>query len=148
MTKSIVTQKKIEFIGNLLNFIKNTRDRICYISMSKSYDYIKNEINDRGIYGNIFFIDCISKSLFVDVADTTDCIYFKVPADLKEFSKELAILTKVAKRLRTDPIEMLRRAAADPKIPPLVVQMFQGEGDIRMTALRLYGKAVLAGLKK
>ncbi len=66
----------------------------------------------------------------------------------REFSKEMAILTKVAKRLRADPIEMLRRAAADPKIPPLVVQMFQGEGDIRMTALRLYGKAVLAGLKK
>jgi geranylgeranyl reductase family protein len=66
----------------------------------------------------------------------------------REFSKEMAILSKVAKRLRTDPIEMLRRAEADPNIPPLVVQLFQGEGDIRMTALRLYGKAVLAGLRK
>ncbi len=66
----------------------------------------------------------------------------------REFAKEMAILTKVAKRLRSDPLEMLRRAAADPDIPPLVVQMFQGEGDIRRTALRLYGRALLAGLRK
>jgi geranylgeranyl reductase family protein len=65
----------------------------------------------------------------------------------REFSKELAILSKVGKRLRSDPIEMLRRADADPDIPPLVVQMFQGEGDIRMTALRVYGKTILAGLR-
>jgi hypothetical protein len=66
----------------------------------------------------------------------------------KEFSREMSVLTKVAKRLRTDPVEMLRRAEADPDIPPLVVQMFTGEGDIRMTALRLYGKSMFAGLRR
>ncbi|UCC93692.1 MAG: NAD(P)/FAD-dependent oxidoreductase [Thermoplasmata archaeon] len=66
----------------------------------------------------------------------------------KEFGKELSILMRVAKKLRTEPMEMLRRAERDPKIPPLVLQMFQGEGDIRRTALRLYGKTVLAGLRR
>jgi flavin-dependent dehydrogenase len=66
----------------------------------------------------------------------------------KEFGKELSILTKVAKKFRAAPMEMLRRAEVDPKIRPLVVQMFAGEGDIRRTALRLYGKTVLAGLRK
>ena len=65
----------------------------------------------------------------------------------REFKRELAVLTKVATRLRSDPAEMLARAGADPGIPPLVVQMFTGEGDVRMTALRLYGKSVLAGLR-
>jgi flavin-dependent dehydrogenase len=66
----------------------------------------------------------------------------------KEFRKELSILTKVAKKLRSEPLEMLRRAERDPKIPPLVVQMFTGEGDVRRTAFRLYGKTVIAGLRK
>jgi flavin-dependent dehydrogenase len=66
----------------------------------------------------------------------------------REFTKEMSVLTKVAKKLRTDPVEMLRRAEADPDIPPLVVQMFSGEGDIRMTALRLYGRSILAGLRR
>ncbi|MCK5414627.1 MAG: hypothetical protein KAJ35_04530, partial [Thermoplasmata archaeon] len=66
----------------------------------------------------------------------------------KEFGKELAILTRVAKRLRSDPLEMLRRAEVDPSIPQLVVQMYQGEGDIRRNALRLFGRSALAGLRK
>ncbi len=66
----------------------------------------------------------------------------------KEFGKELATLTRVAKRLRSDPLEMLRRAEVDPSIPQLVVQMYQGEGDIRRNALRLFGRSALAGLRK
>lgn len=66
----------------------------------------------------------------------------------KEFGKELAILERFAKHVRTEPIEMLRRAERDPSIPPLVVQMYAGEGDIRRIALRLYGKNLLAGLRK
>ena len=66
----------------------------------------------------------------------------------KEFTKELALLSKVSKKIRTDPMEMLRRGAADPSIPPLVVKIFIGEGDLRRTALRLYGKSLLAGRRK
>ena len=62
--------------------------------------------------------------------------------------KEMAILTRVATRLRSEPVEMLRRAAADPSIPPLVVRMFQGEGNLRMTALKVYGRSLIAGLRK
>jgi geranylgeranyl reductase family protein len=62
--------------------------------------------------------------------------------------REMAILTRVATRLRSEPVEMLRRAAADPSIPPLVVQMFQGEGNLRMTALKVYGRSLIAGLRK
>ena len=66
----------------------------------------------------------------------------------KAFSGELAILSKVAMRLRDDPVEMLRRASVDPSIRPLVVQMFQGEGNLRRAALKLYGRTLLAGLRK
>ena len=62
--------------------------------------------------------------------------------------KELALLSKVATRMRNDPVEMLRLAAADPSIPPLVVRMFQGEGNLRRTALKVYGKSLIAGLRK
>jgi len=62
----------------------------------------------------------------------------------KEFGTEMVILTRVAKLLRNEPLEMLKRGEADPSIPPLVVKMFMGEGDIRRTALRLYGKNLLA----
>lgn len=61
--------------------------------------------------------------------------------------KELAILSKVAVPMRTRPIETLQLAARKPSIPPLVVQLFQGEGNVRLTAVRLYGKAILGGLR-
>ncbi len=66
----------------------------------------------------------------------------------RAFNKEMDILTKVAKKMRTDPHEMLRRAEVDPSLQPLVVQLFQGEGNIRTIALKVYGKSLLAGLLK
>jgi geranylgeranyl reductase family protein len=66
----------------------------------------------------------------------------------REFAAEMSILSKVARRLRADPIEMLRRADRDPSLQALVVQLFQGEGNLRSKALRVYGKAVLASLRK
>jgi hypothetical protein len=66
----------------------------------------------------------------------------------RTFNNELAILNRVASRLRADPMEMLHRAAIDPSIPPLVVRLFQGEGNLRAATLRIYGKVLLAGLRK
>ncbi len=62
--------------------------------------------------------------------------------------RELKILSKVAEPMRNRPIETLRMAVSQPTIPPLVVQLFQGEGNLRRTAIRLYGKAILTGLRK
>jgi geranylgeranyl reductase family protein len=66
----------------------------------------------------------------------------------RTFNREMDILTKVAKKMRMDPHEMLRRADADPSLQRLVVQLFQGEGNIRTIALKVYGKSLLAGLRK
>jgi flavin-dependent dehydrogenase len=62
--------------------------------------------------------------------------------------RELNILSKVAVPMRTKPIETLQLAARKPSIPPLVVQLFQGEGNLRTTAIKLYGKAILGGFRK
>ncbi len=66
----------------------------------------------------------------------------------RTFRREMDILTKVAKKMRADPVEMLRRAEADPSLQSLVVQLFQGEGNIRSIALKVYGRSLLAGLRK
>lgn len=66
----------------------------------------------------------------------------------RTFNREMDILTKVAKKMRADPVEMLRRAGADPSLQPLVVQLFQGEGNIRSIALKVYGRSMLASLRK
>ncbi len=66
----------------------------------------------------------------------------------REFGKEMSILTTAANRLRSDPVEMLRRVERDPSLQALVVRMFHGEGNLRSTALKVYGKAILAGLRK
>jgi len=66
----------------------------------------------------------------------------------RTFNREMDILTKVARKMRTDPKEMLRRAGADPSLQPLVVELFQGEGNIRTIALKVYGRSLLAGLRK
>ena len=66
----------------------------------------------------------------------------------KAFRKELAVLSKVATRLRREPIELLEKAAADPSMAPLVVKMFQGEGNLRAMAIRLFGRSLLAGLRR
>jgi geranylgeranyl reductase family protein len=60
---------------------------------------------------------------------------------------EMKILLKVSEKLRSDPMDMLMRAAKDPSIPPMVVQLFKGEGNLRRTAIRLYGRSVLAGMR-
>ncbi len=66
----------------------------------------------------------------------------------RAFRKELAVLSKVAARLRREPLELLGKAAADPSMAPLVVRMFQGEGNLRSIAVRLYGRSLLAGLRR
>ena len=66
----------------------------------------------------------------------------------RTFNREMDILTKVARKMRTDPQEMLRRAEVDPSLQPLVVELFQGEGNIRTIALKVYSKSLLAGLRR
>jgi geranylgeranyl reductase len=66
----------------------------------------------------------------------------------RTFNRELAILERVSARLRSDPVEMLGRAERDPSIRSLVVRMFQGEGNLRAMAIRLYGRSLLAGLRR
>lgn len=65
----------------------------------------------------------------------------------RAWGDELEVLWKVATKLSKDPATVLRRAAGDPKLPPLVLKMFQGEGDLRRTAIVLYGRSALAALR-
>jgi flavin-dependent dehydrogenase len=65
----------------------------------------------------------------------------------RAWGDELEILWKVATKLSKDPATVLERAAGDPKMPPLVLKLFQGEGDLRRTAIMLYGRSALAALR-
>ena len=65
----------------------------------------------------------------------------------KAWGKELDVLWKVAQRISRDPVSVLKLAATDPKIPSLVLRLFQGEGDLGRTAIALYGRSALASLR-
>jgi hypothetical protein len=65
----------------------------------------------------------------------------------KAWGKELDVLWKVAQRISRDPVSVLKLAATDPKIPSLVLRLFQGEGDLGRTAVALYGRSALASLR-
>jgi len=60
---------------------------------------------------------------------------------------ELETLWKVATKLSKDPRTVLERAESDPKMAPIVLKLFQGEGDVSRNAIALYGRNALAALR-
>ncbi len=96
MTNNLIVLKSEDCVSNLLNFSKSSSEKICLASMSHSYQFLKSKLEERGVKNpNVFFIDCISKSLFSGVQDTADCSFVSVHKEMKDFLDELSAKLKM-----------------------------------------------------
>jgi hypothetical protein len=90
MTNNLIILKSEDFVPNLLDFIQGSAEKICLVTMSRSYEFLKSRMLERGAgNANMFFIDCISKSLFMGIKDTPDCSFISIHMYMKDFSCEL-----------------------------------------------------------
>ena len=97
MANYLIVQKSEECIPNLLDFIKGKSERICIASMSRSYEFMKSKLAEKGVpAANLFFLDCISKSLFIGVKDTDDCRFIQMQWVISDFLYELKAKLKEA----------------------------------------------------
>ena len=91
MTNNLIIQKRDGSVDNILNFIKNSGGKICLVSMSRSYEFLKTEMKKRGIVeGNVFIIDCISRSLFFQTQEVADASFLHIQLDIKDFLPDLS----------------------------------------------------------
>ncbi len=91
MTNNLIVQKTEDCVPNLLNFISNSSEKMCMVLMSHSYEFLKSKLVQQGIKdAKIFFIDCITRSLFLGVQDTPDCTFMHIQMDMKDFLYEIS----------------------------------------------------------
>lgn len=79
---ALLIHNSAEF-ADLTDFLKklNTGRKILYISMTRTFDSIKQHIAQ--VEAGIFFIDCISGGLFTD-QPPKNCLFKPMPNDLNE----------------------------------------------------------------
>jgi hypothetical protein len=74
-----------------VNFIRNAKERVCITSMRHSYDFLKSKLKEKGIEDpNAFFIDCISRSVFMGVDEVPDCAFMHIHAEMDDFIGNLS----------------------------------------------------------
>jgi len=87
---NLISQKREECLDNVIEFIKGRKEKICLVSISLTYDFIKKRMAEKGLdSSNIFFVDGISKSLFMGIEDKEDCSFMPVYTDPGDFSEML-----------------------------------------------------------
>jgi hypothetical protein len=94
MTNNLIIIKDEDLVTNLVDFIKVSSDssaKICLTSMSHSYEFLKTKLQEQGIKNeNIFFLDCITRSLFLNAPDTPDCSFIPIHMQFEDFIEEVS----------------------------------------------------------
>ena len=67
---------------------KNTHDTWSYVTISKSYDYLKKSYKEVDSYQNLHFIDCVSRTAGITTKNAT-CTYIESPGMLEFIILEL-----------------------------------------------------------
>jgi len=70
------------------SMFKNTHDTWAFVTVSKTYDFIKKEYKELEDFPNIRFIDCISRAAGIG-SKHTNCIYVESPCMLERIVLEL-----------------------------------------------------------
>ena len=84
----LITHNSIQFpdIIDILNVTRpNQRMTILYISLTRSYEFMKSALNQKKLREKqLYFIDCVSGYAFSKDDNFDDCIYHKPPSNLNE----------------------------------------------------------------
>ena len=90
----LITHNSIQFpdIIDILNVTRpNQRITVLYISLTRSYEFMKSALNQNKLREKqLFFIDCVSGYAFSKDDNVDDCIYHKPPSNRNEM-KEIII---------------------------------------------------------
>ena len=87
----LITHNSIQFpdIIDILNVTRpNQRITVLYISLTRSYEFMKSALNQKKLLEKqLYFIDCVSGYAFSKDDNIDDCIYHKPPSNLNEMRK-------------------------------------------------------------
>ena len=80
-----------EYHKNLIHVSKElSHNKICYVTLNKTYESLKELLNKTGIKTNNFvFIDGISRTFAGNKANTNDCFFVPSPGHLKELKEHI-----------------------------------------------------------
>ena len=87
----LITHNSIEFT-DIIDVLNKTRPNhlmtVLYISLTRSYDFMKLALNQKElIEKQLFFIDCVSGFAFPKEDEVDDCLYHKPPSNLDEMKE-------------------------------------------------------------
>jgi len=87
----LLTHNSVEFT-DIIDFLKNIRKEefmnVLYISLVRSYDYMKNALSLKQLdQKRMMFIDCVSGYAFPQEENIDNCLYHKPPQNLEEMKQ-------------------------------------------------------------
>ena len=89
----LLKHNSLEFLDiiDFLNKIKSEEfSTVLYISLTRSYNYIKKAVELNPLENKrVFFIDCVTGYVFPEEDHIEECIYHKPPRDIKELKKTM-----------------------------------------------------------
>lgn len=91
----LITHNSIQFpdIIDILNVTRpNQRITVLYISLTRSYEFMKSALNQKKLKEKqLYFIDCVSGYAFSKDDNVDDCIYHKPPSNLNEMREIITL---------------------------------------------------------
>jgi hypothetical protein len=77
----------IQKLKEIIKSVENIHAKICYVCLSKPYNYIAEELRKENIDTNDFFFIDVLSSHYGHPKPATNCIFLKAPVDLDELNK-------------------------------------------------------------
>jgi len=91
----LITHNSIQFpdIIDILNVTRpNQIMTVLYISLTRSYEFMKSALNQKKLREKqLFFIDCVSGYAFPKENNIDDCIYHRPPSNLNEMREIITL---------------------------------------------------------
>jgi hypothetical protein len=86
-----------EKMDELIKVVEKSKTKICYVCLSKPYEYVVAEFRDKGLnLKDFFFIDVLS-SHFSKPKPRDDCIFVSSPSNLDGVKEAVATAVKTKK---------------------------------------------------
>lgn len=90
-------EQYIDKLYKTIKSIEKTKNKICYICLSRPYRYVLNDLKKSGLNPNsFFFIDCLS-GYYKKPGHVRNCLFLDLPINLESIKKAIDKVVKKEK---------------------------------------------------